>query len=75
MSELKSDLVSRDVEIDGRDDSDSKPSDASNRGQASSLGSSLVGESVGSWLATTSDDLVAINTTKESAVHNDTAVN
>merc|ERR1719167_183258 len=36
--------------------------------QASSLGSSLVGESVGSWLATTSDDLVAINTTKESVV-------
>ena len=39
-----------------------------NREQASSLGSSLVGESVGSWLATTSDDLVAINTTKESVV-------
>ena len=33
--------------------------------QPSSLGSSLVGESVGSWLATTSDDLLAINTTKE----------
>merc|ERR1719447_944130 len=46
----------------------SKPSDASSREQASSLGSSLVGESVGSWLATTSDDLVAINTTKESVV-------
>jgi len=36
--------------------------------QPSSLGSSLVGESVGSWLATTSDDLLAINTTKESVV-------
>jgi len=36
--------------------------------QPSSLGSSLVGESVGSWLATTSDDLLAINTTKESLV-------
>merc|ERR1719167_1705669 len=55
-------------EIYGRNESDSKPSDASNREQASSLGSSLVGESVGSWLATTSDDLVAINTTKESVV-------
>ena len=36
--------------------------------QPSSLGSSLVGESIGSWLATTSDDLLAINTTKESLV-------
>merc|ERR1719167_830144 len=55
-------------EIYGRNESDSKPSDASIREQASSLGSSLVGESVGFWLATTSDDLVAINTTKESVV-------
>merc|ERR1719495_2956424 len=68
MSGLKSDLFSREAEIDGRDESASKTGDASNRGQASSLGSSLVGESVGSWLATTSDDLVAINTTKESVV-------
>merc|ERR1719318_1460992 len=66
MSGLNTDLNSKEAEIDGRDESDSKPSDASNREQASSLGSSLVGESVGSWLATTSDDLVAINTTKES---------
>merc|ERR1719462_788778 len=67
MSRLKPDLVSREA-VDGRDESNSKPSDASNREQASSLGSSLVGESVGSWLATTSDDLVAINTTKESVM-------
>merc|ERR1719494_777279 len=65
MSGLKSDLISKEA---GRDESASKTSDASNREQASSLGSSLVGESVGSWLATTSDDLVAINTTKESLV-------
>merc|ERR1719206_235599 len=68
ISRLKSDLVSREAEIDGRDESAPKTSDASNREQASSLGSSLVGESVGSWLATTSDDLVVINTTKESVV-------
>merc|ERR1719282_341894 len=68
MSGPKADLISREAEIDGRDESDSKPSDASIREQASSLGSSLVGESVGFWLATTSDDLVAINTTKESVV-------
>ena len=67
---LESDLISREAEIDGRDESDSKPSNALNREQASSssIGSSLVGESVGSWLATTSDDIVAINTTKESVV-------
>merc|ERR1719494_1627579 len=68
MSGLKSDLISKEAEIDGRDESASKPSDASSKEQASSLGSSLVGELVGSWLATTSDDLVAINTTKESVV-------
>ena len=68
MSGLNTDLNSKEAEIDGRDESASKPSDASSREQASSLGSSLVGESVGSWLATTSDDLVAINTTKESVV-------
>ena len=59
----------RDLEMSGQSQLSNlgrRESDACH--QPSSLGSSLVGESVGSWLATTSDDLLAINTTKESVV-------